>query len=220
MMAKTSNDSDLWERTIQVTGTGTANLKPDVVTVQLGVRTTASTAREASQNAAKALNAMLSVLRQHGVEDRHIQTGYLNLSPEYQYNGNTPKRIGHSASNTVNVRITTLEKAGPIIDAIVDAGGDLVVINSVNLEASDPLPARTEAQRAALLDARAQAEHMAGVLGATVGTVLQIGQNEGHRPGPVFGSVARAAKVAAAPTPIEAGELTITANVVVIFTLA
>jgi uncharacterized protein len=218
MMTKPTNDSDLWERTIQVTGHGTANLKPDAVTVQMGVRTIAPTAQEASQNASKALNAMLSVLRQQGVEDRHIQTGYINLSPEYEYTGNRQKRIGHSASNTLNVRITSLEKAGSILDAIVDAGGDLVIVNSVNLEASDTLPARAEAQRAALLDARAQAEHMAGVLGATVGTVLQIGQSEGYRPAPVA-KFASARMAAAAPTPIEAGELTTTANVVVIFAL-
>jgi uncharacterized protein len=217
MMAKQDVASD--ERTIQVIGRGTANTVPDVAVVQLGVRTTAPTAQAASQSAAAALNAMLDVLRGNGVEDRHIQTGYVNLSPEYQHGPEGAKRIGHSATNTVQVRVTPLAKTGAILDAIVVAGGDLVTINGVQLEASDTKPARTEAQRLALLDARAQAEHMASVLGVGVGAVLYIGQGESVRPVPVRGPRMREMFAEAAPTPIEAGELTISAQVEVIFAL-
>ncbi|MBA3823075.1 MAG: SIMPL domain-containing protein [Ktedonobacterales bacterium] len=216
-MAQQPAEAD-WQRTIQVVGRGQANTAPDVAVVQLGVRTTAPTAQEASQAAAAALNAMLAVVRQAGVADRDIQTGYVNISPEYQHGPEGARRIGHSAMNTVQVRVTSLEKTGAIIDAIIAAGGDLVVINSVQLEASDTQAARADAQRMALLDARAQAEHMAGVLGVTVGPVLQIGQSAPPRPGPLRGA-RMMAKMVADVTPIEAGELTISTEIAVTFAL-
>ncbi len=210
--------SDQWQRTIQVIGRGTANTAPDVAVVQLGVRTTAPTAQEASAAAATALNAMLAVVRQGGVADRDIQTGYVNISPEYQHGPEGAKRIGHSATNNVQVRVTPLEKTGAMLDAIIAAGGDLVVVNGVQLEASNPQAARTVAQRLALLDARTQAELMAGVLGVTVGAVLRIGQPEPQRPGPIARG-ARMAMMSVESTPIEAGELTLSASVEVVFAL-
>ena len=205
------------QRSIQVVGRGTAAIAPDVAVVQLGVRVVAPTAQEATSRAAEALTAMLAVLRQGGVADRDIQTGYVNISPEYQHGPEGQRRTGNSATNTVQVRVRSLEKTGALLDAIVAAGGDAVIVNGVQLEASDPQAARAEAQRLALLDARAQAEQMARVMGVWVGEVLRIGQGDDARPGPLRG--ARMAMMAAPVTPIEAGELQVTANVKVIFAI-
>jgi uncharacterized protein len=202
------------EHVIVVTGTGSAGLPPDHATLQLGIRAQAAKAQAAMQACAKAMQAILATVKGAGVEERHIRTGVLTLTPEYRgMPDGSSKRAGNTATNMVYVTVMELDRLGTLLDAVVVAGGDDVVIQSINLEASNPLQALDLARVAALQDARRQAEHIASEMHLALGVPLRIVAQDGMaRPQPRgmhFGGFMRAAK---ATTPVEEGELEVTAS--------
>lgn len=206
-------------RTITVAGHGKISVTPDEARIQIGVQATAATAREASATANEAMNAVLQTLKDGGVTERAIHTGYFTIQPEYDRQG-TQQRIGHSASNTVNVTITALDTLGTILDAVIDAGGDNILINNIAFAASEPVltQAQAQAQHTALTDARQQAEMIAQTMDVTLGVILMInaGDVPSMQPMPRFAL----ARMANAPTPVQAGEMDITASVQVIYAIA
>jgi uncharacterized protein YggE len=204
--------------TITVVGTGTASLPPDQARVDINVRATAPSAQEATRQGAEAMNAIIALLKGRGIADRDIQTGYFSISPEYEHRPEgAPRRVGHSATNSVTVIITDLSAIGGILDAVVDTGGDLITVNQLHLIASNPKDAQDSALRDALNDARRQARLIAQEMGLTLGAPLAI-QPQGaslRPPGPRMMAMARQ------PTysPIEAGEMEVTATLEVVFSI-
>ncbi len=206
-------------RTITVVGTGMTNMPPDRAFLEIGVRATATSAQEATRQGAEAMHAVIAILKARGIADRHIQTGYFSITPEYEHrNEGGPRRVGHSATNSVHVVITDLSAVSSMLDAVVDAGGDLIVVNGIRLNVSDPQAAQDEAMRAALREARRQGELIAQEMGVTLGAPLAI-QPQGGRmpmPGPRMAALARQP---AYSSPIEAGEMEITVTLEVIFAI-
>ena len=92
-------------------------------------------------------------------------------------------------------------------------------VSGIAFAASDTEDARSEALALAVQNARAQAEVIARSLGHELGVPLEV-RGGAQRPVPVM---ARGAAVAfeaqAAPTPIEAGDQTVTASVTIRFAL-
>jgi uncharacterized protein YggE len=208
------------ERTITVVGTGTASQPPDQARVQMGVRATASSAQEATRQGAEAMTKVIALLKGRGAADKHIQTGYFSITPEYDHRGNgPPKRTGHTATNSVNVTLTDLNAVGGMLDAVVGAGGDLITINNIQLSASNPQPAQDEARRNALRDARRQAELIAQEMGVTLGAPLAIQPTGGHMPMPQPRMAMRAMAAMSAESPIEAGEMEVAVAMDVMFAI-
>ena len=81
---------------ISVTGKGTITLEPDLALLNVGVEATARSVSEARGEASRAMDAIVSALRGHSVEDKDIQTRFFNISPRYEYRGCKPSaKMGH-----------------------------------------------------------------------------------------------------------------------------
>lgn len=211
-------------RTIAVTGHGKVSVTPDEAHIQIGVQAMATTAREASASANQAMNEVLTALKSSGVAEQAIQTGYFSIRPEFEHNDGRQRRIGHAAANTVNVTITALDTLGAILDAVVDAGGDNILINNVAFAASEPVArqAHTNARQAALIDARKQAELIAQTMGITLGAVLTITTSNSTGIQPMQRGAQRmyAGAFNSGPAPIQVGEMDVTDSVQVVFAIA
>lgn len=204
---------------ITVTGRGGASTTPDMAHVTVGIQTEATTAREASTRCAEAMRRVLDALVAQGTEARHIQTAQLSLMPQQQHSPDGSwRRVGYAASNTVFVKLANIERAGPVVDAVIEAGGDDVTIQGIHLMASDTTTARTEARHAALADARAQAEDIATEMGLRLGTPLAIEVLGGGGPIHPMPRMAHA-MAASVAQPVEAGEVEISVEVQVIFAI-
>lgn len=204
---------------IAVCGHGKATAKPDQARVQMGVQANAPTAQGARTQAAQAMTAVLASLKTNGVADQDIQTTYFTLQPRYDYNGGTARQNGYTASNTVSATIHTIDKAGSIIDAVAEAGGEMVVVNGIVFSRGDPSQAHIDAQKDAVADAKRQAEQVAASSGAALGAAVSIqvgGCGTTSQPSLNFG----ADKAGSAPnTPIQPGQLDVTVDVAVVYAL-
>ena len=120
---------------IDVTGSGTAFAAPDVAVLSLGVEAEAESVGEARTQAAEAMDAMLSALRDGGVADEDIQTTRFSVRPRYNLAG---KLEGFVVNNIVTAKIRSIDDTGELIDAALAA------------EQSPTVPAAVLASAAAL----------------------------------------------------------------------
>ncbi len=71
------------ERWIEVTGEASVSTPPDFAKVTLGVTTTGKDARETMAANAKAVNALVSLIKGESVAPADIQTSSLSISPMF-----------------------------------------------------------------------------------------------------------------------------------------
>ena len=196
---------------VVTTGTGEVQLAPDRATVMLGVQSRATTVAQAANDNARRQRAIIDTLRAMGFGSDQISTVNYNVSPEMQYPPNqSPKVTGYVVTNTVRVSLRRIEDVGRTIDAALAKGANEV--SGIQFTSSRADSARRAAISEAVANARADAEAMAKAAGGSLGALIEVASGvEPIRPFEV--SVARAKMAAAAPTPIEPGQLTVSATV-------
>lgn len=206
--------------TISVTGEGRSEAVPDMATITLGARHEADTAAAALRASSEAVTAILARLTEAGIEERDVQTSGLNISPRWSqhYDDNRPPEIiGFIASNTVTVRVRDLDSLGGLLDVLVVEDG-ANSLSGISFGLQDPQAAQDAARRVAVADARARAELYAEEAGVSVGDVMSI--SETARAAPVTrGLMMEAAVASDMAVPVARGELTISAQVQMVFAI-
>lgn len=184
----------------------TVKARPDIVTVGAGVSTDAPTAVAAMQQNAKAMDAVIAKIRALGVAGNDVQTAGISLNANYDYDQQARKQVfrGYRASNTVNVTLRDVSKAGSVLDALVAAGA--TDINGPNFGIDDDKPAKDQARKAAMETAKAQAMNYAQMAGYSNIRLLAINEAVSFgQPIMVTAMKRMEADAVAAPTPIEPG---------------
>jgi uncharacterized protein YggE len=204
--------------TLEVTGKGEVKIKPDVAYLTLAVETTSKTAREAVKNNAEKMKSVLDKLKsQISKEDKITTTGY-QLSPIYEYDDKTRKSVltGYRVSNQVVVETKNLGGLGKLIDSATQVGANR--IDSLSFGTDKRADYRREALVKAVQDAKETAEIVANAGKVKIVRILRISPSY-EVPIPVYRefTLAKAAPAEAIPTPIELGELTVSATVNIVF---
>ena len=205
-------------RTVTVTGTGTAEAPPDLLTLSVGVECRRAGVGAAYADAGTASVAVSGALRQYGVADADIRTSGLNVRPELVWRDGEGQHVAaYVASSVLTVRVRQMAAASAVIAAVVEAGGDDVRLNGLELGFADESAVLDRARSAAWQDAAAAAEQYAALASATLGAVVSVAE----RPlasGPV--PVARLERaVAADAINVEAGHASLGASVTVVWEL-
>ena len=206
-------------RSVHVTGTGSVTGEPDIATLYLGVSVEKETVEEARETAASAMTGVIDALKDNGIADRDIQTENFSIYPQYDYTDMGRVLRGYRVNNTVNARVRELESLSDIIDDAVTAGGDIVVVNSIQFMIEDPTPLQAQARALAVKDAEAKAQTLAEAGGVTLGKPITITETS-YAAGPPIAYAEEAAFAddsGRSSTPIQAGELTVTVNVTVVY---
>ncbi len=209
------------DRVINVNSVGTVQREPEKAVITVAVESTAATAQAAAQANARKMDAVFAALRRVGIVPPKVRTIAYELQPQYQQpsreNPNPPQAriIGYRAINMVLVDVDTIARVGAVIDATVSSGANR--ITNLSFELRDVEAARLEALRIAVGKARAEAEVLATAAGQRLGPPLNISSSSHFEPRQYRMQAMEAGIAAAPPTPIEAGMLTITANVSIVY---
>lgn len=191
---------------VRASGDASVSVKPDQVQVSVGVTTQGTSAQDASDQNASIVTRVLAALRTLLGANADIKTQSYSISPRYD---NAGRIIGYTASNTVQVTVGDLNLAGRIIDTAAAAGATNV--SSVRFSLKDSRPARTQALRLAVAQAKMNCDAIAAGLGLRSGNVSVAEQGSSITTSPLAGGFA----AAATPTPIDAGDVTVSATVTV-----
>jgi hypothetical protein len=211
-LGRTASESgDGTTRTISVTGSGSVEVVPDEGQASFGVSVTAPTAVRARSESDRQQARVIAALKARGVADADIQTAEVYLSPSYSPNGR--RIVGYTASNTVTATIRDLDDAETIIPAAVAAGANQ--IGGLALSSSRQKELYGRALAAAVEDATGSAEALAAASGGELGEMRSVTESSSDAPIPIEAD----AKALAARTPIEPGQVEVTAAVTVVFEL-
>ncbi|HEY5336573.1 MAG TPA: SIMPL domain-containing protein [Rhizomicrobium sp.] len=214
LTAQAATDSDDTSRIITVSGQGEVRAAPDEAVLSAGVVSSARTAAAALAANSRAMNAVFATLRNAGIAEKSMQTSGFSVSPQYVTDKNgaqTPHISGYDVSNTVTVTVDDLSKVGPTLDALVASGANS--IGDIAFTIKNPKQAMAQARADAVADAIARAQTLAKAAGVTLGPITAISENSGYEPPRPMYRMAAMAVGAAAPTPIAAGEQSVTAGV-------
>ena len=211
--------ADEAQRVITTTGNGIVEAIPDMATISLGVTNEAREAGAALQATSDTVREILTRLEAAGIAPRDVQTNNLSLQPLWvrpNNNSNTPPRItGFVARNSLSVRVRDLEKLGGVLDQVVQDGAN--TFNGLRFSVDDPEPLMADARAAAVKDAINRAEQLARAAGVTLGPIQSISEH-GGRAQPVMMEMASARM--ASDVPVAAGEVSLSAQVSIVFAIA
>ncbi|MEE3329921.1 MAG: SIMPL domain-containing protein [Myxococcota bacterium] len=215
---KAGSTDNQQEGRLLVSGEASASAPADVVTLQIAVVTEHKSSQQAVDENSRRSNAALEAIRSELGEEAEIETLGFSLNPQYGRNtssGDPPVLRGYRARNVVQVRTSQLEKIGGAIDAAAGAGSN--EIQSLQFGIRDPLPLRMQALADATRNAREKAAAIASALDVEVAGVVSVEEgNVGiHRP-----MMQRQSLMMEKATPIEAGEVDVTARVTLTLALA
>ncbi len=204
-------------RTLNVNGTGTVQVQPDIARVSIGVNTQSPDITQALNDNTSASNAIKQTLLDMGVAEEDIQTSNFNIYPQQQNVLSTPDNPTETQTvfvvqNTVTVVVRKLDSLGQILAAVVDQGAN--TINGVSFDIEDPSAATAEARQKAIDDAASQAQAIADAAGVKLGAISSI--SIGDSGTPITAAAMSAGQGGGGSVPISGGTLTIqvTANIV------
>lgn len=206
------------EKTVRVSGTGIVAGAPDVVVLSIGVSVERESVKQARTEAAEAMAGVIESLKGNGLLDPDIQTQHFSIYQQFDYINGRREFRGYSVTNTVSAKIRDLDTVGNVIDDAAAAGGDLVVINSIQFAIDDPTKLKMQARVAAMQAAQAKAQTLATEGGVTLGKPISISESgDFYVPQPINFDFARAEAAAVVDTPIQSGQLQISVTVNVIY---
>jgi uncharacterized protein YggE len=145
-----------------------------------------------------------------GVADADVRTTVFRIEPVAEPRqpgeGTTARIVGYRVLNVAEVRARDVDRVGPVVDAAVAAGAN--VVGQIQFRLADPARAQTEARRLAVQDAAATAQQIAAAAGVRLGRLIAVNET----PGPERFSAGRVT-MAAAGVPVEAGQLEVVVSV-------
>jgi len=152
------------DETIHVTGDAEIKVAPDQVIISLGVEVHSKVLAEARRENDKRVRAVRAAGAHLGVEEKDIQTDFIQLGMEYENDGVTPRYYYTRKSIVLTLRdVARMEE---VIAAAVDAGA--THIHGVEFETTKLREHRDRARALAVQAAAEKARDMAAAAGLKV----------------------------------------------------
>lgn len=196
--------------TLEVAGRASVIVQPDMALLAFTVETNGRQAQEAVAGNAQKTEKLMAALRKIMNDEDRLQTASFNLQAVYEKDDRL-RPSGYRVSNRVSLETIQMGKIGQFIDQAAQAGAGM--ISSLQFRSSHEGEYRTQAAVLAVGQARLEAQKLAQAAGVRVTRVKQIRYSPQGLPGIFYEKAA----LAASRTPIEIGDLTIEAEVTMVF---
>jgi uncharacterized protein YggE len=212
--------SDADGRTIHVSGSGSAEAEPNQAVLSVGVVATGDDAATARQRLAENVSRMRTALDAAGVDDDQITTQRYDIDRDYRRpprEGEDPE-MHYRAVHAFEITLNQTDRVGTVIDTAVENGATEVNNIEFTLSTDRRRELEQSARRAAMADARATAEGLAGSANLTVTGVRTVRAGDGSpRPVEDYAAAATATPRLGAPSDIESGPVTVVVTVQVVY---
>ncbi len=157
--------------TITVSASGRVEGRPDTVSFQVGVDTTAPTATAALAEDNSRMRGLEASLLDNGVSRSGLQTSGLSI---YANTDNKGVVTGFSVDDELDVTMHDVSRAGAAIQAAANAAGNGIQLYGIDFSISNKAGLLSAARAAAMRDARIEAAQYAAGAGASLGEVLKV----------------------------------------------
>ena len=200
------------DRYISVSASGTVKVRPDAVRLNLTVSNVSATSATALSTANAVSTKVRAALTSNGMTTQYIKSAKLSTFPEYNYTAaGGSVLIGYRASQTFEVIVRNAANAGAVVDAVVAAGGDALVVDGVTPYVYDDTAATQSARVAAVSKAKTKAASYAKLLGVKLGSVIFLEESSSGSNYPYMMAMAKSADSSA--TVVDLGQQDVTVSV-------
>jgi uncharacterized protein YggE len=208
------------DRTITAMGTGSVIGTPDRAQISLAVETEDTDVRAAQAENAVTMTKVMDALTAAGIPKEGLKTTGYNIYPVYddsKFPG-LQKIKAYHVTNTLTVTLHDVNQTGAVIDIGVANGINQASSIQFLLSDDQAQVLRNEALKEATTNAAANAQTVADALGVRISAVKTV--DIGSQYTPVLfqnWAVPAAADGARSSTPIQPGDITVTATVTVTY---
>lgn len=192
----------------------------DELQFKIGVVTLNSEADTALVENSIRMESVIKSLEAAGLERSEYETGHFTVHPTYTpYPKNPPDDWkpsinGYEVTNSILIHTSKLDDAGKLIDAANKGGANKV--DNIRFTLHDPHTYRDEAIKIATANALSDAKAIASAAGVRLVRILSINLDSSSLQNPQESTLYFARGADGVP-PIEAGEVSLTANVTVVY---
>jgi uncharacterized protein len=203
---------------ITVADRAEVKVAPDTAFVTFSVITKDKVARSAASVNANKTTAVIAAVTRAGIAESDIKTVDYSLEPVTEYIKGREVPMGYRASNSLRVRTKDIPKLGEMIDSAIAAGANNV--QGVSFDVEDKKKLRQQALTLAVKKAEDKARAIAEAMGAKLGPAISANESVDMYVPETRNAVFRAASDGGgSPTPIAAGEATVSAQVKVVYSV-
>ena len=204
---------------ISVVGQGIVLADPNVARITLGSEVFDQSLARAEAEAARRMDAVVTRLKASGIADADIRTTAFNISPQYDQGNQNSQAVlrGYQVQNLVEVRSTNVAGLGALLDDAVSSGATRVFGIAFESDNMDAL--KNQARDQAMTNARAKADQLARDAGVSVGRPTTIEESDTGGVTPVRAFDAAPAAAQAVTTPVQPGQLRVSTNVHVVWSI-
>ena len=211
------------EKVIHSTGSGNVIGTPDRAQVTFAVETENPDVKVAQQANAVQMTKVINALVTAGLPKDALKTTGYNIYPVYDDYSKPlleQKIRAYRVTNTLTVTLHDVNRTGEVIDIAVANGINQASSIQFMLSDEQSQVLRTEALKKAVSRARADADTVAGALGTVILDVQSVDISGGYAP-VLFENynAPDATTKSAATTPVQPGDVTVTAQVSITYTI-
>ncbi|MCE5337584.1 MAG: SIMPL domain-containing protein [Methanomicrobiaceae archaeon] len=213
------------DKLIHVSGTGKVTTTPDQAIIVLAVETENADVAVAQQQNAQKMDAVTNALKGAGIPAKDLRTTGYNIIPVTEQNDKplaTSRVKFYRVINNLEVRLSDVDRAGEMIDLAVANGANRVDRFSFTLSDAKQQQFRSEALTAAVKQARGDADAVAAAIGKTIVDVKEVNVGNNYVPMAYDNRYMGMEKAmgAGVATPVEVGEIDVTATVSIAYVIA
>ena len=200
---------------VTVNGEGIVKVIPDEVLIKSRIEHDGDNPQEVKKQNDAVVDAVIKYLKSEGIPEKNIQTDYVNLNKNYNYNDKT---YSYVANQAISIKLDDLKNYEKIMSGLLKAG--LNRIDGVQFKSSEMDKYMTEARKKAVINAKNKASEYASALNQTIGKAISISEVQTNNYPPVYRmNEMKASSDSMEQETIAPGEMEVTANVTVAFEL-
>jgi uncharacterized protein len=221
--AMAASDTAADEHVIIATGTGNVIGTPDRAQVTFSVQTENTDVKLAQFENALKMTRVQDALIAAGIPKDGLKTTGYNIYPVYEDSTGllSPKIKTYQVTNSLTVTLHNVSRTGEVIDTAVANGVNQATSIQFMLSDEQAQVLRTEALKEAVSRARSDADTVAAATGTTITGVQKAEIGSGYTP-VYFQNYAldAASPKSIAVTPIQSGDITVSATVTITYTIS
>jgi uncharacterized protein YggE len=173
LVATAATAGELESRHVTAYGTATIQVTPDQMKWRLLVRNMdLGSARQAAEDHAKRVGAVIEFLKDNRIEEKTIQTSGMRLGETWKHEYGERVLEGYTASTDVTFVLNDFDRYTDLWLGLAELPA--VSVQGIELDHSDRISFQNEARVDAVLAAREKAEAMAAALGVHIGKPLAV----------------------------------------------
>ncbi|MFV8224417.1 SIMPL domain-containing protein [Christiangramia aquimixticola] len=156
---------------VNVSGEGTVKVVPNEVILKSRIEHEGDSATTVKRKNDEVVRKVIKYLKSQGIEDKYIQTQYVNLNKNYNYN---EKTYSYVANQSISITLKDISKYEKIMNGLLENG--LNRIDGIQFSSSEMEKYEKEARKIAVLDAQSKAKQLAEPLGQSIGKAVAIAE--------------------------------------------